>query len=594
MKEINILPPAIYNRLAAGEVVENPASIVKELVENALDAKAHKIIIQIVNGGMDEIVVTDDGEGVDEANLPKVFLPHATSKIKSVRDIDNITSLGFRGEAMASIASVAQVEFTSKPADQEYGASINEKHEIKRVGANNGTTVKVSNLFYNTPARRKFLRSSSTEKNNVTAVVENLIFANPTLFIRYVVDGKVLLDHAGKGLAAAITQIFAVDQANLLAVDYQETGLAVTGFISDNHLSKSNKDRQVIIINGRVVNGGLPAAVVNEVMSNYLPVKEYPVFVLHLNLETSKIDVNVHPQKKEVRFEDKEAITTFMRTAITRTLDKFFMGQITEIAAPVTAPVANHATSKPVVGKSFTPDNPGAETVLLQSLDLFANNQTVVKSAPNILSSIEINSSQMPQEQVSALPPHTFTVLGQVFETYLLVRTPEALLVIDQHAMAERINYDKFRKQIDTNTVQSQILLAPIIVKLSPQELSKFESLKTLLTSFGFDCDQFGEGAIRVSAIPAIMSQGGVSEFLTALLNDKEIVAVTLSEVLKHKVATMACKASIKAGEILSDAQIAYFLAHYLTTKNVPLCPHGRPIMLTYTKSKLESLFARK
>lgn len=609
MKIINVLPPSIYNRLAAGEVVENPASIVKELIENSLDANAHKITVQITNGGIDEIVVIDDGEGVDENNLPKVFMPHATSKIKNMDDIDHITSMGFRGEAMASIAAVARVEFTSRPQGQNYAAVINERNEIKRVGANQGTTVRVCDLFYNTPARKKFLRTPNTEKNNVTKVVHNFVFANPHLTVRFIVDGKILLDFDGQGLATAISHIFAVDAKEILAVNYcDKTGMVLTGYISNPHLTKINRERQVIVINGRVISGGLPALFINETMANYLPPKEYALFVLHLAVPPEQVDVNVHPQKKEVRFENKNALAYFLKQAIAQTMDAYFLQQVNAITQPVmentaenvamvgstaTTPVASTTTTKPLTGFSFNPEHT-ASTVLVQSLDMLKDSANMVESAPNILNQIAFNPEPIEVEQVSALSPRNYMVLGQIFETYLLVRTPEALLIVDQHAMAERINYDQFRQQIDNGAVKSQILLVPMIITLTPNELSKFEQIKPLLTSFGFECDQFGETALRATAIPAIMEQKTINEFMNFILNDKEIIDTTLSETIKHKVATNACKASIRAGDILSTKQIEYFLDHYFATKNIPLCPHGRPIMLIYTKSKLESLFARK
>ena len=609
MKTINVLPPVIYNRLAAGEVVENPASIVKELLENSLDANAHKITVQIVNGGIDEIVVIDDGEGVDESNLHKVFMPHATSKIKDLADIEHITSMGFRGEAMASIASVAKVEFISKPQSQDYAAAINERNEIKRVGANNGTTVRVSDLFYNTPARKKFLRTANTEKNNVTKVIHNFIFANPNLAVRLVVDNKMVLDYHGEGLLTAMTQIFNVEANAILAVDYSDkTGMKLTGYLSNPHLTKINRERQIMVINGRVISGGLPAAIINETMTNYLPPKTYPLFVLHLTLSPEQVDVNVHPQKKEVRFENKNAIALFVKQAITQTMDNFFLQQIDALATPtmptepapittadtkVATPGNATVTPKPLTGFSFNPEHT-ASTVLVQTLDVLKDESAVVESAPNILNQITLNTAATDAEQLSALPQRNYTVLGQIFDNYLLVRTPDALLIVDQHAMAERINYDQFRHQIDLGEVKSQILLVPMLVKLTPNELSKFEQIKPLLTTFGFECDQFGENAIRIIAIPAIMEQKTVNEFMNFILNDKEIIDTTLSETIKHKVATNACKASIRAGDVLSTRQIEYFLDHYFATKNVPLCPHGRPIMMIYTKSKMESLFARK
>ncbi|MCQ2382101.1 MAG: DNA mismatch repair endonuclease MutL, partial [Clostridia bacterium] len=256
MKVINILPPIIYNRLAAGEVVENPASIVKELLENSLDAQAQHITVQITNGGIDEIIVTDDGEGVAESELPKVFMPHATSKIAKAEDIDNIVSLGFRGEALASIASVAKVTFTSKPEKQEYAVTINQDNEQQYTGGNRGTVVKVSNLFYNTPARKKFLRSSNIEKNHVTQVVYEIIFAHPNLHLRYYENNHLVIDYRGDGVAAAMQQIYHIDMTHLIAVKNQSDGIKIDGYVSDLSLTKINRDRQLVIINGRVVNGG--------------------------------------------------------------------------------------------------------------------------------------------------------------------------------------------------------------------------------------------------------------------------------------------------------------------------------------------------
>lgn len=597
MKNINLLPPVIYNRLAAGEVVENPASIVKELVENSLDAGSKKITIQITNGGIDEIVVIDDGEGVDADNIAKVLLPHATSKIKEVADIDHITSLGFRGEAMASIAAVAKIEFTSRPANQTYAVTVNERNEQKQVASNCGTIVQVTDLFYNTPARKKFLRSPNTEKNNVTKVIHDFIFAHPDLVWRYVVDGKIILDYQAAGLTAALTQIFAIDAAALLPVESQGNGLSLQGLISDTHHSRPNRDRQVVIINGRVVNGGIVAAAVNETMANYLMVKEYPAFVLNLTVATEQIDVNVHPQKREVRFENKGQIMQFIQTAITKTMDQYFLNQlktlptVTPAAAQPTPTSAKQATA---TGYSFNPEQTTAENILVQSLDVLNQGTNMVESAPNILNQIYLNPAAEPAKQVNALPKTNYRVLGQVFETYLLVQTPEALLIIDQHAMAERVNYDKFRHQIDAGEVRSQIMLVPAMIRVTPTEMIKFEKMRPTLLSFGFDCDQFGENTIRVTAIPAIMSSTTINEFLAVFLNDKEITNTTLSETLRHKVATMACKASIRAGDVLTNTQIEAFVSQYFQTKNLPLCPHGRPIMLVYSRANLESLFARK
>lgn len=606
MKVINVLPPVVYNRLAAGEVVENPASIVKELLENSLDANAQHITVQIVNGGIDEIVIIDDGEGVAESELPKVFMPHATSKIKSATDIDCIASLGFRGEALASIASVSKVTFTSKPAEQDYAVQINQDNEQEFVGGNNGTTVRVANLFYNTPARKKFLKSATVEKNHVTHVIHEIIFANPKLHMRYYVDQQLVLDYRGQGLAKAMEQIYNVDVKQLIAVNDDTDGIAVDGFISNLNLSKINKDRQNVIINGRVVNGGLIGTVVNETMSNYLPMKEYPVFVLNFKIALNRVDVNVHPQKREVRFDNRDMIINFVRQAITKTMESYFLTQISQLTKPQANEVKKEVVvtvedSKPAqsitqstpIGYSFNPNKTEASTVVLQSLEALSNDDNLVKSAPNILNSINI-FEPLEGVQTTALKDNPFKILGQVFDTYLLVSTPDSLLIIDQHAMAERINYDRFRAEIDQAEIQSQMLLTPMVMSVTPKELVRFVELKSLLCNFGFDCDEFGEDSIRVSAVPTMMANASLKDFIQVLLNDKAVVNDSISDLVKHRVATAACKASIKAGDVLSSVQIEAFLQNYFTTKNVPLCPHGRPIMLIFNKNKLETLFARK
>ena len=606
MKVINVLPPVVYNRLAAGEVVENPASIVKELLENSLDANAQHITVQIVNGGIDEIVIIDDGEGVAESELPKVFMPHATSKIKSATDIDCIASLGFRGEALASIASVSKVTFTSKPAEQDYAVQINQDNEQEFVGGNNGTTVRVANLFYNTPARKKFLKSATVEKNHVTHVIHEIIFANPKLHMRYYVDQQLVLDYRGQGLAKAMEQIYNVDVKQLIAVNDDTDGIAVDGFISNLNLSKINKDRQNVIINGRVVNGGLIGTVVNETMSNYLPMKEYPVFVLNFKIALNRVDVNVHPQKREVRFDNRDMIINFVRQAITKTMESYFLTQISQLTKPQANEVKKEVVvtvedSKPAqaitqstpIGYSFNPNKTEASTVVLQSLEALSNDDNLVKSAPNILNSINI-FEPLEGVQTTALKDNPFKILGQIFDTYLLVSTPDSLLIIDQHAMAERINYDRFRAEIDQAEIQSQMLLTPMVMSVTPKELVRFVELKSLLCNFGFDCDEFGEDSIRVSAVPTMMANASLKDFIQVLLNDKAVVNDSISDLVKHRVATAACKASIKAGDVLSSVQIEAFLQNYFTTKNVPLCPHGRPIMLIFNKNKLETLFARK
>jgi DNA mismatch repair protein MutL len=629
---INILPPKVYNLLSAGEVVENPASVVKELAENAIDADAAKITVEITNGGIDEIVVTDNGTGCPERELPKVFLPHATSKIADAQDIDGISSLGFRGEAMASISAVSRAEFTSKPVGQEYAVKITNSGKTEMAASGGGTTVKISNLFYNTPARRKFLKSGNTERNNVTAVIHNIIFSHPTIHIKYTADNEKIIDFHGRGLLNAIEEIYGVNTNEILPVDFSGEYIKIGGYISNVKLSKKNKTRQVVIVNGRVVDGGIVAAAANEIMSNYLMVGEYPIFVLTVEIDTAKIDVNVHPQKREIRFADREAIANSVKAAVIKALDIYFLKMTpAAIAAAPATDTTNRTAADPNInpaaiaaptpsaggqaagtppkntppiqkffGKSFDPDaiEHKPQEVLLRAMRLLSTEATgsMVADKPGILNEFRQEKFELPPktEQTKMTDGNEFRILGQVFETYLLVSTAENLLIIDQHAMAERINFDKFKRMVDENNISSQPLLTPEIIKLTPREQNAAQKIKPHLISMGFDIDEFGIDCIRISAIPSIFTAFGTDEFMRAVLSDRELQTDKLSEYLRDRIATMACKASIRAGDIMTDGQIASFIANYQKTNIVPLCPHGRPIMLVYSKSKTESLFGRK
>jgi DNA mismatch repair protein MutL len=616
---INILPPEVYNLLSAGEVVENPASVVKELVENAIDAGADKINVAITGGGIDEITVTDNGSGCGKDELSKVFLPHATSKISSAADIDSILSLGFRGEAMASIAAVAQVEFISKPAAQEHAVKITNNGKTEIVSGNNGTAVRVANLFYNTPARRKFQKSENTEKNLVTNVIHNIIFSHPFLHIKYTVDGEVNIDFRGAGLLSAVKQIYGVND-EMSEMSYKTAGIAIGGYISNIKLAKKNKSRQTVIVNGRVIDGGIIAQTVNEVMSNYLMGGEYPVFVLTAEIDTAKIDVNVHPQKKEIRFADRDFIINAVEMAVIKALDEYFLRQResqipkNEPAFPqyTTGQSANESAlpqytgerrmAGKLVGKSFDPTatEHKSEEVFLRAMSFLsggAPHGAAVASGASVLHEFAAAPQiELPPEvvQTRIISGSDYQILGQVFETYLLAATAEQLLIIDQHAMAERINYDKFTAAMNKNNIAAQALLDSVIIKLSPKEQIAFEKIKPHLTAMGFECDEFGTDSIRVSAIPAAMSAYGIDEFLRCILADRELMTDKLSDILKDRIAMAACKASIRAGDILTHEQIASFMENYKKSKAVPLCPHGRPTIIAYSKSKIENLFGRK
>ena len=342
MKPINILPPQIFNMLAAGEVVENPASVVKECVENSIDAGATAITVAIKNGGINQITITDNGHGVEQSQVEKIFLPHATSKITNANDLESIQTLGFRGEAMSSIASVSQVTITTKVRNANMATrmelSAGDVISKQNIAASNGTQVVIKNLFFNIPARKKFLKSANIEKNNVTSCVQKLILSNPNMSVKYVVDDEIIYNFVGGGLSNAIKTIFGVEVTqNMLPINTPE----LSGFVSVPSYTKRNRTWQTAMINGRVVSDGIIADAANDAFSNYMTSGNFPFFVLNLNINFASVDVNVHPRKAEVHFEDPTQIHQKVKSAITAAIDKHLFER-----ARVFAPSSTHLPTK--------------------------------------------------------------------------------------------------------------------------------------------------------------------------------------------------------------------------------------------------------
>jgi len=594
MKKINVLPPEIFNLLAAGEVVENPASIVKEAVENSLDAGATEIEIAIEDGGFSEIRVTDNGAGCDESQIEKVFLPHATSKISNAKDLEKILTLGFRGEALSSIASVSKVEFVSRVAGTEIATKVTldagKVLKKTKLGANRGTELIVRNLFYNVPARRKFLKNMTIEENNVTSVVQKLILANPNVRFKYTADDGVIHSTHGDGLLSAIEVIYGKELAEkLIPVDASRGGLTLSGFVSKPDFTKKNRTWQTVMINGRTVEGGTVGAAVNDAFSTYLMTGNFPFFVLDLKIDEGTIDVNVHPRKLQVRFEDERGVYDFVKAAVVESIDKSFM--------------------------SFDRD------CLVTGVPRNDEGVVQVKSAENVLTFLEkagkfeLNKEQKKiveakhekinpyyerkrikeavQEEIK--PPEIFDgkILGTVLDTYVLVQSGESLYIIDQHAAHERLLFDELTKQIDGGAVTMQPLLEPIVLMLSPAEMNRILEIAPTLRQMGIECEVFGKNSFRITAVPMVVSVRGINSIITNVLaNTKSAAPSKLSEIVREKVISECCRAAVKAGQHLSQAQIGVFLSQFKALK-VPLCPHGRPVVVALDRKQIEKIFKR-
>ncbi len=623
MSKINILDKIVSNRISAGEVVEKPASVVKELIENSIDAGADKIVIEIEEGGIKSISILDNGSGIEKDDIKLAFMPHATSKIKNVEDLDNIGTLGFRGEALASIASVAQVEVISKTKASELGSSIKidggEFGEIGEVAMNTGTQIVVKNLFYNTPARRKFLRKPKTEEGEITDLVEKIILANPTLQIRYVIDGKIKYNTTGSGLYANIYTIYGRETVeNIIEINFEREGYKLTGYIGKPEISKANRTYQTLIVNGRVVRSAFISNAIQEVYQNFLMKNKFPFFVLNLILPLDSVDVNVHPSKMEVKFENLGFIRTLFTNAVYSALVN------ANYTRSVVEEEKNEEEKAPSTTNSFVekreplnnlPNISEDEGIsyLASKENMFGQDEKLKEVSLNyeesMLHEIESNSEESRltdyilntnhknpyvvkefQEIIEDAMPKA-KIIGVIFKTYILVEKENNLYMIDQHAAHERALYDKFSVSVEKENVLKQGLITSYHLKLNSLEYDFFKRNFDVLSSVGFDVVDKGDNQIEITAIPYVLPIEKLAEYIDYFISNLQDYSSKASDYFKSDLMQHACKMAVKSGQVLSLNEIETLIDEM--EKHVLLCPHGRPILIKITKSQIEKWFKR-
>ena len=652
---INVLSPRIYNRIAAGEVVERPASVVKELVENSLDAGATKIKVEIEEGGIKKICVSDNGCGIAKDDLPLAFLPHATSKIPDIDDLDEISTLGFRGEALASIASVSMISLTTKTKNNETGYKIDadggEISKITEVARLDGTTLTMQNLFFNTPARAKFLKKPKTEESEITHLIEKFMLSRPDIDFEYVVDGKTIYSHNSGNLDEVIYLIYGRDVfENLLKLDYDEDDIKVEGYVVSPKLSRPNRTYQTLFVNGRFVENYMVSACVQGAYEPLLMKGRFPIYVIKLEVPFDKVDVNVHPNKREVKFENSSKVFGVIRRAVERALlstnliadfeftskdeeewskfdiknepnpketdfNAFEKSRLDKMSALEgasfgQAKVDTDATAEKVVSpKEYQkqgieiinmPDfsnvksdkrnknRPGGNIFFDQSGDSFLHE--VELSVQEDLKKEEKKPEQFVEEKFLTAKVEEIKIVGVVFKTYIITEYDDSIYVIDQHAMHERQNYDRLKKQIEENNVAKQDMLLPYNFKLLAKDRDNFESKLDNLRKIGFEISQNGN-EFSVTSIPFVLSGIRLEKFIEEILADESMRERTASDVINEKLCQTACKHAIRAGDDVTKEQIAYLIDKM--KDGVALCPHGRPIIVKITRKELEKMFKR-
>lgn len=615
MAKINKLPVEISNLIAAGEVVERPASVVKELMENAVDAGADTITVEIQNGGIRFIRVTDNGCGIAREDVKTAFQSHATSKISSADDLNSIMTLGFRGEALPSIAAVAKVNLITRTEGEEFGTSLNieggEITDIFDAGCALGTTFIVRELFYNTPARMKFLKKDVSEGNYVSAAVEKIALANPQISVRFIRDGKTVFVTSGDGhLKNVCYSAFGKDFCDgLISVDSVIGGIRVHGLVTPPYNSRGSRGMQYFFVNGRSIRNSTVTAAFEAAYKNTVMVGKFPGGVLFIEINPERIDVNVHPSKIEVRFSDERALFDAVYHAVKSELDSIDSFKQAKISpAPNINPQFFQKTSvfeEPKNAEQTViaqPSNPSVERIFTV-FDAAKNYEAYHTEEDNSGLEIEFPISKKTEsvitenkdnteETVYTSPNKDFKILGEAFKTYIFLEMNGSVFVIDKHAAHERINFNKLK-----NTEQnlgSQFLLEPVSVTLGKDEYSAVLENIDLIKSAGFEIEDFGNGSVIVRSCPTPLDREDIpsliSELAGYLLKNKRDISNEHLDWIYHNV---ACRSAIKAGDKSSPTELYELVKTVVNDDKVRFCPHGRPVMIEITRNELEKQFGR-
>lgn len=599
MKVINVLSQETIDKIAAGEVVANPASVVKELVENSIDAGASAISVEIKDGGLSYIRITDNGEGISREMIETAFLRHATSKITEASELDNVKSLGFRGEALSSIAAVSFVELITKTKNDMMGSKYEveggRNGKLSEIGAPDGTTFIVRQLFYNTPARKKFLKSSSTEGSYVFEVVEHLALSHPEIAFKLVIGGNERIVTSGNGsLKDVIYQIYGRNIAlNVLDLFYEDDEFCVNGFIGKSVISRGNRAFEHLYINSRYVISNSISKAVEEGYYGYMMGHQFPFFVIFIDFKKPVVDVNVHPAKTEVRIEDEEkyrtSITKIVYNRLSHREDIIDALPVYEIEDEIIEEEKVNTDDIELDISNFEEDN------VIKSPEPFETQRVEeVKSVP-------VYTPEVPQlcktEQVTFLTNEAIKkhrIVGQVFDTYWIIEYENKMYIIDQHAAHEKVLFEKTMERIKSNKMTSQQISPPMMVTLSASDYVIFERYKSAFEEIGFAIEGFGQNDLCISAVPDNMLGLDPMDLFNEMLEDSESKKISDShEMIIDKVASMSCKAAVKGNNNLSLSEVDALVNDLLKLDNPYHCPHGRPTMISFSEYELEKKFKR-
>ncbi|MBD5469974.1 MAG: DNA mismatch repair endonuclease MutL [Lachnospiraceae bacterium] len=666
MAEIHVLDDATIDKIAAGEVVERPASVVKELVENAMDAGARAVTVEIKEGGIEFIRVTDDGDGIEHDQVRNAFMRHATSKITSVSDLMCLNSMGFRGEALSSITAVAKVELVTKTKNEIIGTRLclegAQETSFEEVGAPNGTTFIVRNLFFNTPVRRKFLKTAMTEASYITDLLEHMALSRPEISFKYVINGQTKFYTNGDGdLRAIIYRIFGRDIANeMMAFHVVDGDVVLDGFLGKTALNRANRNFENYFVNRRYIKSKILSKAIEEGYQSYMMQHRYPFCVLHITVPPESVDVNVHPTKMEVRFSNQNGIYKLIAENIAGFLSQQEMIPQASLGKDEKPSKKENDTKTPQAPEPFEKnrrlaDNehatdtanilredsgynkPKYDTSVTfnsgndRNEDFFVDNRTKPQQP------VPQNVSETPQAQqtfgkILGTPPkenepsnrgiikakdkiivekpeqlnffdeklltreakQEYRIVGQVFDTYWIIEYRDKMLLIDQHAAHEKVKYEQILKKAESNEVYTQTLTPPVVISVTPKEADLINSYERYFSELGFEIEDFGMNAFAIRGVPLDLFSYNIKELFEEILTQmSESPIKGVPQIIREKIASMACKAAVKGNHSLSLTEADRLIEQLLELDNPYNCPHGRPTIITMSKYEVEKKFKR-
>ncbi len=635
MAKIELLSEETIDKIAAGEVIERPSSVVKELVENAIDAGAKAITVEIKEGGISFIRVTDDGEGIEKDQVKNAFYRHATSKLKDASELMAIGTLGFRGEALSSIAAVAQVELITKTEDALTGVRYviegAVEKDFQEVGVPKGTTILVKNLFFNTPVRRKFLKSPTTEGSYINELCERMALSKPDIAFQFIQNGQVKFHTSGNGnLEELVYRIFGKEIAKeIIPVSQKGKGISIYGVLGKPTIARANRNYENYFVNGRYIKSNLIAKAVEEGYSGHMMQHKFPFFILNIDVEPELVDVNVHPTKMDVRFSNGEYFYDYIASCVSAMLkmqelipqmslqDKIEK-TVNEVKQKAPEPFEKIRMEQMNVGQNLLQEekavyqttkemgpslqeqavNPSVLGIIKDSIQTL--NPAAVQSSNVIKSENVVYAAKAEQISLFETPflskeaEKNYEIIGQLFDTYWLISYNDKLLIMDQHAAHEKVRYERLIEHFKHKTIETQALNPPVIVSLSAKERTIVQEYGEYFEGLGFAIEDFGGNEMALSTVPLDLFGQNEKDMFLSLLNELcEEVPKGRNELIYEKMASMACKAAVKGNMRMSKEEVKALLTEMMELENPYHCPHGRPTMISMTKYELEKKFKR-